>query len=167
MKKLLILILLCICGLTKGYSQMGKTQAMFIYNFSKLVKWPSSYSQGNFVIGVIGESDTYSALLEFTKNKRVGPQTILVKKFNDTKDITDCHILFVSSDKNSKMNEIVAKIKTQNSLVISETKGSIKSGSAIDFLIVDNKLRYQINISNAEKYNLVVSKSLVDLAYAN
>jgi hypothetical protein len=167
MKKLLILILVLCFGITIGYSQVGKTQAMFIYNFSKLIKWPSNYSQGDFIIGVIGESDTYQALKEFTKDKKVGSQGMSVKKFNNINEISDCHILFISSDKSSAINEIIAKIKTQNSLVISEKKGLINSGSAIDFLVIDNKLRYQMNVSNAEKYNLAVSKSLVDLAYVN
>ena len=53
-------------------TELGKAQAFFIYNFSRLIKWPASYSQGDFVIGVLGDSQTYQNLVELTKDKKVG-----------------------------------------------------------------------------------------------
>jgi hypothetical protein len=43
----------------------------------------------------------------------------------------------------------------------------VNAGSAIDFFIDKDKLKFVMNADNAEKYNLTVSKSLEDLAYKN
>ncbi len=43
----------------------------------------------------------------------------------------------------------------------------INSGSAIDFVLVEDKLKFVMNPENAVKYNLTVSKSLEDMAYKN
>jgi hypothetical protein len=62
---------------------------------------------------------------------------------------------------------VISRIQGFNSLVITERRGMINSGSAIDFILVEDKLKFVMNSENAVKYNLTVSKSLEDMAYKN
>lgn len=169
MRKIFILLGLIIVWNSNIFSQseVGKVQAYFIYNFSRLIKWPANYTQGDFVIGVLGNSQTYQSLVRLTVNKKVGMQTMVVKRFSTPGELTDCHILLIASDKSSKISEINRRLANKHTLIISESDGLINSGSAIDFLIVDNKLKFKMNINNAEKYDLIVSKSLLDMAMVN
>ena len=96
--------------------------------------------------------------------KKVGQQAISVKKFDDPQSITRCQIVFVGDGKINRLNEVISKLQGSNSLLITERRGMVNSGSAIDFYMVEDKLRFAMNTSNAEKYDLVVSKSLVDMA---
>ena len=153
--------------ITFSQTEVGKAQAFFIYNFSRLIKWPANYSQGEFVIGVLGKSTTYNDLVLLTKDKYVGTQKFVIRNFNNVDELSDCHILLIASDKKSSINSVTTKYKDKHTLIISETKGLNNQGSAIDFMVVDNKLRYTVNLQNAEKYNLTVSKSLVDMALVN
>ncbi len=148
-------------------TEVGKVQAYFIYNFSRLIKWPANYNQGDFVIGVLGNSQTYQNLVELTANKKVGMQTMVVRKFPTPAELADCHILFISADNSSNISKINQQLTNKHTLIISESNGLIHSGSAIDFLIVENKLRFKMNVENAEKHNLIVSKSLLDMALVN
>ncbi len=66
-----------------------------------------------------------------------------------------------------KIPEVISSIQGYNSLVITEKRGMINSGSAIDFILVEDKLKFVMNSENAAKYNLTVSKSLEDMAYKN
>jgi hypothetical protein len=100
-------------------------------------------------------------------NKRVGSQPIIVKKFDDLQTLSRCHILFVGDGKVSKFNEVISKLQGTNTLIITERKGMINSGSAIDFFIEEDKLKFVMNADNAEKYDLIVSKALQDMAYKN
>ncbi|MBN2214490.1 MAG: YfiR family protein [Bacteroidales bacterium] len=169
MRRILILFGLLILWNPGIFSQteLGKAQAFFIYNFSRLIKWPANYSQGDFVIGVFGNSNTYENLVELTKNKKVGMQTMVVRKFSDVGELPDCHILLIAADNASKINEINQRLANKHTLIISESNGLINQGSAIDFLVVDSKLKFKMNVGNAEKYNLIVSKSLLDMAMVN
>jgi len=170
MKKGVIIVALWFAGTCFGFSQVSsisQAQTMFIYNFSRLIQWPSSTSGGDFVIGVVGDNEIYSALISFVANKRVGSQPISVKKFDDPQSVSRCHIIFIGDSKVSKLNEVISKLQGANSLIITECKGMINSGSAIDFFMEDDKLKFVMNTDNAEKYNLVISKALQDLAYKN
>jgi len=170
MKKMLLAFSLITIPLFAGLSQVSsvsQAQSMFIYNFSRLIQWPAGSSSGEFVIGVIGDNEVYSSLLSFVANKKVGAQSIVVKNFEDPQSISRCQILFVGDSKISKFPEVINRIQGFNSLVITEKRGMINSGSAIDFILVEDKLKFVMNAENAVKYNLTVSKSLEDMAYKN
>lgn len=170
MKKTVILFALFLVGVRVGFSQassVSQAQTMFIYNFSRLIQWPAGSTTGEFVIGVVGDNEIYTSLVSFVANKKVGSQPIVVKKFDDPQSISRCHIVFVGDGKISRLNEVVNKLQGSNSLIITERKGMINSGSAIDFFLEQDKLKFVMNSSNAQKYNLTVSKSLEDMAYKN
>lgn len=170
MKKGVFLLALMLVGMRFGYSQatsISQAQTMFIYNFSRLIQWPAGSISGEFVIGVVGDFEVYNSLVAYVANKKVGSQSITVRKFEDPQSVTRCHIVFVGDGKVSRLNEIIGKLQGSNSLIITEKKGMVNVGSAIDFFIDQDKLKFVMNSDNAEKYNLIVSKTLEDMAYKN
>jgi len=145
------------------HAQVSDAQALFIYNFSRLVEWPEEVKSGDFIIGIYGKSDIEVSLKSFVSNKKVGSQNVVVKTFNDVNEISQCHILFVSSGKSSSMlniNNAVGK----GTLIVGEKQTLVNDGAAISFLIVDNKLKFRLKEENALKYDLKVSKSLKNMA---
>jgi hypothetical protein len=170
MKKFLLAFSIFAFLFFNGLSQVtsiSQAQSMFIYNFSRLIQWPAGSSTGEFVIGVVGDNELYTSLLSFVANKKVGAQSIVVKKFEDPQSISRCQIIFVGNSKISKFPDVISRIQGFNSLLITEKRGMINSGSAIDFVLVEDKLKFVMNPENAVKYNLTVSKSLEDMAYKN
>lgn len=166
MKKYLIIILALVINVTAVCSQTGipRAQSMFIYNFSRLIEWPASYKSGEFVIGVLGNSTVFDELKTFTASKKVGSQNISVVRFNNPEEITSCHILFVSFGKTNKMNDVKSRIGDKSTLIIGEKNGVISSGAAINFVIEQNKLKFQLKVANATNKGLKVSSSLQNMA---
>ena len=146
---------------------MTKTQAMFLYNFSRLIKWPEAYTQGDFIFGVLGNQEVYNDLVTITTGKKVGTQSITVKLFKDLSQITSCHILFIANNKLEQFDDILNRVQNKSSLIVTERKGMLNSGSTIDFVISDNKLRYMVSEENAKKNNLVLSRNLQDMALSD
>lgn len=143
----------------------AKIKAMFIYSFTRYVEWPSDYKQGNFVIGVMGSGSLVSELDKMANSgKRAGSQAIEVKSFATSSAISRCHMLIVPSDFKGNLAEVLAKIKGQSTLIITEKAGMAKSGAAINFVVQNNKQAFELNKSNAEKYDLKVSSNLLTLA---
>jgi hypothetical protein len=153
--------------LTSMSSQTGipTAQAMFIYNFSRLIEWPPNYKSGSFIIGVIGSSQTLSELESYCSNKMVGSQSIMVKKFNTPAEIGTCHMLFVPFGKSKLLPEIKTALGNKSTLIICEKNGAIDDGAALNFVIVGNKLKFEIKPSNASSRNIKMSSNLNDMAY--
>lgn len=167
MKRGITIVLMMLLALRLGFSQVNtvsQAQAMYIYNFSRLIQWPTGSNNGEFVIGVFGDNELYKTLSSFVTNKKVGTQSIAVKAYDDPQSISGCHILFIGDGRIGRLNEVVSRLKGSSTLIVTENQGMINAGSAIDLYMVGDKLRFSMNAQNAEKYNLIVSKSLVDMA---
>ena len=144
----------------------SKMKAIFIMNFTKLIEWPKSYKEGNFVVGVVGESPLYKELTKMAKTKKVANQSLQVKKFNATNDIGKCHILYVSKNKSQEISSVVKKVKSNSTLIITEKFGLVEKGAGINFIVKDNRQKFELNKKNVEKYKLKINKKLEALAFS-
>ncbi len=153
--------------LTSMNSQTGipRAQAMFIYNFSRLIEWPTSYRTGQFVIGVLGSSATLNELKSYTSNKTVGSQKIVVKRFNAPEEVGVCHILFIPFGKTKTIPDLTQKLGNKSTLIVSEKNGAIDDGSAINFIIIGDKLKFEVKPANATSKNIKMSSKLGEMAY--
>lgn len=167
MKRIIILALLVFTISIAGFSQISNAQAMFLYNFSRLIKWPESTGQTDFIFGVLGNQEVYNNLVTITNGKKVGTQSIVVKYFRDSREVTACQVIFVANNKLAQFTDVLGKVQHKSSLIVTEKQGMISSGSTIDFVVADNKLRYMVSEENARKSNLVLSRNLQDMAMTN
>lgn len=142
----------------------SKIKATFIYNFTKYIEWPPSYKQGNFIIGIVGNTPLFKDLSIMAATKKAGSQPFEIQSFPNVSAISKCHLLFVASDNAANIKEITNKIKGYSTLIVAEKPGCAKAGAAINFVIQENKQRFELNKANAEKYNLKIGSSLAGLA---
>lgn len=137
---------------------------MFIYNFTKYFEWPPSYKEGNFVIGILGNSPLLLELNKMAAVKKAGSQPFEIKTFPNVSSISNCHMLIVAPDVTTPLPEIIAKIKKNSTLLITEKQGFAKQGAAINFVVQNNKPAFELNKANVEKQEIKVSKDLLSLA---
>lgn len=160
---LIALLMIFSLGL-KASDSMSGAQAMFIYNFLHHVKWPDEGSSKNFVIGVYGHSETYNALVTYTKDRRIGMRTIVVKRIETEQEAADCQLVFVPYGKSGKIPAIKKAIGNKPVLIVSEKSGTTDEGSGIEFVLDGNKLKFHVDQDNIRNQQLVVSKALVDMS---
>ena len=143
----------------------ARLKSVFIYNFTRYIDWPADYKTGNFVINMFGSNSAMlTELNNMAATKTVGAQKIEIKNTTSLDGIGRCNILYVSSDVTNPIADIIAKCKGKSTLIVTEKPGFAKQGAAINFIVVENRQKFELNQSNAEKYNLKVSSSLVALA---
>lgn len=143
----------------------SKMKAIFIMNFTKLIEWPKSYREGSFVVGVVGESPLYEELSKMAKTKKIANQSLEIKKYHKASEIDNCHILYLSKEESGEMAEVLKQVKTNSTLIITEEKGFVDKGAGINFIIKDNRQKFELNKKNVEKYKLKVSSNLESLAF--
>jgi hypothetical protein len=165
MKKLLgVFMFLSVFTTVFTQTDIYRAQAMFIYNFSRLIEWPINYKSGPFIIGVLGTSATLNELEIYTANKTVGAQPIQVKKFDSASEIATCHILFVPFAKTKSMAEILTALGSKSTLIICEKNGAIEQGAAINFVVTGDKLKFEIKPGNADSRQIKMSSKLNEMA---
>ncbi len=141
-------------------------QANYLYNIAKLVEWKDeSMRTGNFVIGIIGGGNLYQELIKQYSTRTIGKQPIEVRKLPKSADVERCHILFVGRSDLALFPEIYKKLQGQPTMVVTEYAGALDDGAIVNFVKVDNLLKYEMSLANAQKHGLVMGLTLKNLAH--
>lgn len=141
----------------------AKIKAIYIYNFTKYIEWPESYKEGNFVIGFLGSNSALLSKLSEIATKKVGSQSIEIRNITKVDD-TKFNIIYILTDNSTQLSEVLSKVKGKSTLIVTDKPGLAKQGAGINFVIVENKQKIELNKVNIEKYKLKVASTLVDMA---
>jgi hypothetical protein len=169
MKRVIIIILLFANFVAFSQNaEVTKYKSMFILNFIRYIGWPEASKQGDFIIGIVKDATIAENLKTQTVGKKFGYQNIVVKEFKNAEEITDCQLLYFSNNQNYSKNAdlVKQKLNGRNSLIITETEGATKNGSMINFVLRDDKLKFEISSENADAFGLKFSSSLTSLSNA-
>ncbi len=142
----------------------SRIKAVFMYNFARYIDWPSSYKDGPFVIGVFGDSKVLSELKKMAKMKKINSRPLKVVQYERVGDVGKCHILYIPKKYSDEFNAINKKLKSQSTLVITESKGLLDKGAGVNFVVVNNRQKFELNKSLLKKKKLKVSNDLEALA---
>ncbi len=141
-------------------------QANYLYNIAKLVEWKDpAMRNGNFVIGVIGNANLYQELIKQYSTRTIGKQPIEVRKLPRSAEIEKCHLLFVGRSDLSLLPDIYKRMEKHPTMVVTEYAGALEDGAVVNFVKVDNLLKYEMSMGNAQKHGLVMGLTLKNLAH--
>jgi hypothetical protein len=158
-------------------------KAAFIYNFLKFVDWPEGKMAGGgnqIVVGIIGE-DPFGDAADIFKDKKVEERNVVIKRFEGIEQLKKmaekdkpaneklealktCHLLFICPSEQKQSREIIDIVGKDGVLTVGDTSGFIESGGGINFLMEENKIRFDINLTAAEKAGLKIRSQLLRLA---
>ncbi|MDH5476483.1 MAG: YfiR family protein [Cyclobacteriaceae bacterium] len=163
-KNLLVIALILSVFIGKAIAQNYQVHSLYVYSFTKYVKWPDSYSEGDFIIGVVGSSPIKPHLQKMASLKKVGNRLIRIVEYASADEIEKCNMIYVSDAESGNFQAIKDKLKGSSTLIITETDGLGKKGSAINFILKENKLLFELNQSEIKSAGLQISQELVKFA---
>jgi len=148
----------------EGVSLEDKVRTAFLYNFTKYVRWPGGESEGDFRIAVVGRTGVVAALEELAESKQVDGRKIKVAPLESVDALGPAHILFIACSEKERLREILRKIKGKSILTVGGCAGMARQGAAINFVIRDGKMRFEINRLAVERARLEMNSQLLKLA---
>lgn len=161
-----------------------QVKAAFLYNFIKFVDWPeeeAADSNKPIIIGIIGK-DPFGSAFESVKDNLVKGRKVVIWRFkgieklkksaeNDNSEqhpeiesIRKCQLLFICQSEKEKLNEIIKLIKDHSILTVGDIQGFLESGGIINFVVDENKVRFEINAIAAKGAKLEIRSQLLRLA---
>lgn len=166
LKSLLILISITLCGgvaaLAQNKAEESSLKAAFVYNFTKYIDWGIDDPE-EFSIGIIGSSPVYKSLQEIAETKTVNNKKIVIRRFNSPAEITFCNILFIAANCDYSLSSVLNKVG-RGTLTISERPGYAERGTAFNFVVVHDKLKFEANVKSIFAAGLKASSQLLKLA---
>lgn len=142
-------------------------KAVYLFNFAHFVTWPQqafSDEDSPIHICIIG-NDPFKGLLEkAVKGETVGQRSISVEYRSNTKNLTDCHILFVSKSEMPRVPTLLNQISDKPVLTVGDDEHFAEQGGIINFTWDDDVVHLMVNIRAMRKAGLEISFKLLQLA---
>ena len=163
----LLLILVSLAPATGTADDANYTEyrikTAFLYNFSRFVVWPEAAlrDRTEFSLCTLG-STLFEEQLDTLTGKTVHSKTLIVKRFIKPEDIMDCQLVFIGQT--DSFDETLWMLKESPVLTVSDTAAFTEKGGMIQFKLVDNKIRFRVNVDAARTAGLTISSKLLSLA---
>jgi hypothetical protein len=182
-----IFVILTMLAVPQAYGDSASTReyqvkAAFLYNFIMFIDWPAEKipaASEPIIIGIIGK-DPFENAFEPVKDKQVNGRKVVVKRFKgleeikksdkagmdkEFEEIRKCHLLFICSSEKAVVKEITDLVKNNNVLTVGDMPGFLESGGGIiNFVLEEEKVRFEISQTNAEQSKLQIRSQLLRLA---
>ena len=150
------------------YSQGGfdnPTRALYIFDLAKYIDYgPGFADSSTFKIGVlIGDYDLVSELANLAKTRtKIQNKPVVIIGFKKIESITPTQVLYLNKNADFNLEKVKNKIEGHQTMLISE--GYEFRESMMNFIVVNNKPRYDINEEMIKKAGMAVPPELLFMA---
>jgi hypothetical protein len=142
-------------------------KAAFVFQFANYVQWPTSVfkdASSPVVIGIVGNEAMVKTLKASVRGKTVGSRPLEVVAVTKPSAAEACQVLFVDPSDDDRVNEYLSVTKNKPVLTVSDDSDFTEEGGIVRLFEKDNKLRFEINLDEAERAKLTISSKLLGLA---
>ncbi len=161
----LLLVPSCSWGAADNGSLEYPIKAAYLYKFGNYVEWPKPAfpnAGSPFNLCVVGD-DPFGALLDSAvEGQRVGGRAIVLRRLKSVSHDSGCHILYLGVADPQRAGQVLEAVRGESVLVVSDA-GSGASGM-IQFMLKDNRVRFNIDDDMAKSSGLAISSKLLSLA---
>ncbi|MBI3712966.1 MAG: YfiR family protein [Burkholderiales bacterium] len=171
--RMLRLLLLLVTLTWAGSTHAGSTEisaqikAAYLYKFATYVEWPvSSYEQNNttLIIGIVGADEIADSLNQIKSSPSAPWHSIEVRVIKPGESLAGIHILFIGHGELERIKRILEQTLSLPILTVTDTNGALSIGSAINFLNIDDHIRFEVSLIQAERHRLKISARLLAVA---
>ena len=144
-----------------------RIKAAFLYKFCGFVEWPpASFAEpaAPFTIGVLGADALADELARVVEGRAVAERPVLVRKLRRGASLAGLQVLFVGGQDAARLADILQGAKGLPLLTVTETRDRQAEGSMINFVLVDDKVRFDVALPPAEAGHLRISSRLLAVA---
>jgi hypothetical protein len=142
-------------------------KAASLYKFLSYVEWPATAftkPDSPYVIGVIGAEVIEDDLLKIIVNRNVNNRPLTIKKLNVNDPLTGIHVLFIGQVGEAAQAQLLKQAQQRSILTVTETRDALAQGSMINFVISDNRVRFEVALDAVEKADLKLSSRMLSVA---
>lgn len=144
-----------------------QVKAAYIYNFVNFVDWPGEVfaeTDSPLQIGVVDAEKLADQLALTVAGRTVRGRGLTVHKLRPRDGFAGLQILVVGTASKAQLAELLIAARDRPILLVTEAEGALASGSMINFVKTNERLRFEIAPRTAEHSGLTISARLLAAA---
>ena len=142
-------------------------KAAYLSKLRHYVEWPARAAPppgGRTVIGIVGADEVANNLAQMPAVRDPVKGSLAVRRLRNGDALDGIHILYVGDDYAARAASMIEQAASRSVLVVTESDDALSRGSAINFRLMDERVRFDISLPSAQTAGLRMSSQLLVLA---
>ena len=147
----------CILSATEPEDDL---KAATVLSFLRYTEWPPA-SDGVLTVGFLGRPALLHSLQQTLEGKSVNNRGIKVVELKPPLPAYCCDLLYLATDKPAEIRQGFSLAHPPQALTIGESQQFLKMGGAINLMIVDGHMSFEVSREALDRSGLTVSSKLL------
>lgn len=143
----------------------SSVKAAFLYKFAGYIDWPPARfaAPGSpFVIGVMHDDDVAAELGRLLPGRSVGTHPVVVRRVKPGDSFADVQLALIGGENPDRA--AIRAAEQSGALVVTESPGGLEAGSAINFVVGDEHVGFEVSLEAARKSGHHISSRMLSVA---
>lgn len=152
---------------TQGASLEISVKATYLHKFAPFVEWPSPVAEfpgGDFTVCVVGDDPLGAVLDRAVSGQAVAGRNITVRRFVAVTGNPGCAVMYAAGSDAQPVAATLATMRGMPVLTVTDGATDPAAKGIINFVIEDDRVRFEIDNSAAVASGLTISSKLLSLA---
>jgi hypothetical protein len=145
-----------------------QVKAAFLVKFGSYVEWPSvafDNRDSPFIIAVVAQDGVADEVERAAASAVVDGHPVQVRRVERVDAASSgAHLLFIDRSRNAQLADTLGLVRGRPLLTVTESEQAFALGGMINFVLVENKVRFDIALAPAEASQLKISARLLAVA---
>lgn len=140
-------------------------KAVFLYRFAGYVQWPPSVRAApRFTIAVLQAPEVAAQLAQLLPEHLVHGKPVQLRTIQSASQLGDAQVLYVGPDYGGDLRALIGALRDQPVLIVTDSRAGLSAGGAINFLIDNEHVRFEVSTVAARRARLEISSDLLAVA---
>jgi len=141
-------------------------QAAYLYNFGKFVRWPENAGHGPIEVCVAGDDSFGQVMGRLVAGEQINGRRFEVRNLDRPEGAGACAIVFVDTAEPVREDAFLAAAAGKPILTVGDAPDFLARGGMIQFLLVEDHVRFSVNLAAASRCGVGLSSELLKVAVA-
>ncbi|HVR50043.1 MAG TPA: YfiR family protein [Pseudorhodoferax sp.] len=144
-----------------------QVKAAYLFNFIGFVEWPAesfAAADSPLQIGIMEADALADQLVRTIAGRTVRGRPLAVRKLRRADPTAELHLLFIGLAPKPALADALGKARRRSVLLVTDAEGALQEGSMINFVLADERLRFEVAPKTAEQSGLAISARLLAAA---
>ena len=131
-----------------------------VLTFIRHSEWRKD-TAGPISVAVLGRPAMARTLRRSLEGRTASNRPIHIVDANASADLNACHVVYIASDNSKEVLQILAGLRASHALTIGESGRFLEFGGAVNLLIVDGHMSFEVSRDAIEHAGVTISSTLL------
>jgi hypothetical protein len=147
-----------------GHSE-DSVKAAYLYRFTQYIEWPTApASTEPFTIAVLNAPGVAEQLGRLLPDHPIKNSVAQVRVITRVSELGHAQMLYLGATPPGRLRSLIESIAFGPVLLVTDSEEGLELGSELNFVIVENRVRFEVSLAAADKSRFRISSELLAVA---